>query len=209
MIPGIADSYTQKIMDLFRTLPKGTKAILFGSRAKGNYREGSDIDIALKGTSLTIQIWGDSHGWSKKKSPPFEVIKIIELSARRKLKDKAFLQQKYVEEQRSMQDIGKMIGCTGRTVLNYLRQNEIIVRPIGARAPRNKVVPYGYQMRGIKMVKLTKQQNILSDIGRWREQGESYRKIAEKLNGMGIQTRSGKGKWHARSIMVVAHRMER
>lgn len=29
-------------------------AVLFGSRAMGNYKNGSDIDLALKGSSLTI-----------------------------------------------------------------------------------------------------------------------------------------------------------
>lgn len=30
------------------------EAVLFGSRAKGNFRPGSDIDIALKGQGLTL-----------------------------------------------------------------------------------------------------------------------------------------------------------
>ena len=30
------------------------KAIIYGSRAKGNYRKGSDIDLVLKGESLNI-----------------------------------------------------------------------------------------------------------------------------------------------------------
>ncbi|MBI4365344.1 MAG: nucleotidyltransferase domain-containing protein, partial [Deltaproteobacteria bacterium] len=29
------------------------EVILFGSRAKGNYREGSDIDLAVKGQGIT------------------------------------------------------------------------------------------------------------------------------------------------------------
>lgn len=31
------------------------QAIIFGSRAKGNYKNGSDVDIALKGKNLTDQ----------------------------------------------------------------------------------------------------------------------------------------------------------
>ncbi len=30
------------------------KALVFGSRAKGNYRQGSDVDICLKGDNLSI-----------------------------------------------------------------------------------------------------------------------------------------------------------
>lgn len=32
-----------------------SEAFLFGSRAKGNFRNGSDIDIALKGDQLSLQ----------------------------------------------------------------------------------------------------------------------------------------------------------
>lgn len=32
--------------------PSVTRAVLFGSRAKGNFREGSDIDLGLEGEDL-------------------------------------------------------------------------------------------------------------------------------------------------------------
>lgn len=35
------------------------EAIIFGSRAKGNYRNGSDVDIALKGTALNYETTTD------------------------------------------------------------------------------------------------------------------------------------------------------
>ncbi len=34
-------------------------ALIFGSRAKGNYRPGSDVDIALKGQGLTRRMVAD------------------------------------------------------------------------------------------------------------------------------------------------------
>ena len=37
---------------VFRQHPKVRKVILFGSRAKGNYRTGSDIDLALVGSDI-------------------------------------------------------------------------------------------------------------------------------------------------------------
>jgi predicted nucleotidyltransferase len=54
-IPGVPDQYGQKILDLFGILPRGAQVILFGSRAKGNHREGSDIDLALKGAGFSLQ----------------------------------------------------------------------------------------------------------------------------------------------------------
>lgn len=36
-------------------LSSGTAAILYGSRAKGTFHNGSDIDLALKGQGLALQ----------------------------------------------------------------------------------------------------------------------------------------------------------
>lgn len=36
--------------------PALEEAIVFGSRAKGNYRQGSDVDLALKGKEITYAI---------------------------------------------------------------------------------------------------------------------------------------------------------
>ncbi len=55
-IPGINEPYSQAILQLFQNLPKDLEVILFGSRAKGNFREGSDIDIALKGAGATLDL---------------------------------------------------------------------------------------------------------------------------------------------------------
>ena len=37
-------------MDVFSHFSEVQEAVLFGSRAMNNYRQGSDIDIAVKGT---------------------------------------------------------------------------------------------------------------------------------------------------------------
>jgi predicted nucleotidyltransferase len=43
-----------KIKLIFANYPDIDKAILYGSRAKGNYREGSDIDISLIGNNINL-----------------------------------------------------------------------------------------------------------------------------------------------------------
>ncbi|MGK5081770.1 nucleotidyltransferase domain-containing protein [Bdellovibrionota bacterium FG-1] len=54
-IPGISSLYSKQILGLFSALPQGTSVILFGSRAKGNYREGSDVDLALRGAEVSFE----------------------------------------------------------------------------------------------------------------------------------------------------------
>lgn len=51
---GLKVSTIAAIQSVFKTYPQVEKAILYGSRAKGNYRNGSDIDLVLVGESLTL-----------------------------------------------------------------------------------------------------------------------------------------------------------
>jgi predicted nucleotidyltransferase len=42
----------QKIQSVFAQFPQVERVVVYGSRAKGNYRQGSDIDLTLYGESL-------------------------------------------------------------------------------------------------------------------------------------------------------------
>ncbi len=46
---GLAESVTERICGVFSHYPQIEQALLYGSRAKGNYRQGSDIDLTLVG----------------------------------------------------------------------------------------------------------------------------------------------------------------
>lgn len=51
---GLSDRVLEQILSVLRRYDKVEKAVIYGSRAKGNYRPGSDIDITLFGKGLTI-----------------------------------------------------------------------------------------------------------------------------------------------------------
>lgn len=51
---GLKDKVVQEIGGIFSQYPQIEKAILYGSRARGNYRNGSDIDLTLQGKGLTL-----------------------------------------------------------------------------------------------------------------------------------------------------------
>jgi type I restriction enzyme S subunit len=53
---GLDDATIQKIQDVFAAFPQVDKVILYGSRAKGNYKPGSDIDFTLKGENLALSV---------------------------------------------------------------------------------------------------------------------------------------------------------
>jgi len=55
---GLSEQTIEKICGVFARHPAIDKAVLYGSRAKGNFKPGSDIDLALFGDSLTSREFG-------------------------------------------------------------------------------------------------------------------------------------------------------
>ena len=58
---GLKDIHINKIQSVFENYSNIEKAILYGSRAKGNYRNGSDIDLTLVGENLDLS----TSGWNR------------------------------------------------------------------------------------------------------------------------------------------------
>lgn len=51
---GLNEIDIARINETFANFPAIEQAVIFGSRAKGNYKPASDIDITLKGKQLNI-----------------------------------------------------------------------------------------------------------------------------------------------------------
>jgi predicted nucleotidyltransferase len=49
---GLSDTVIEELKGVFRRHPNIQKVLIFGSRSKGNYRVGSDIDLAVIGKDL-------------------------------------------------------------------------------------------------------------------------------------------------------------
>lgn len=52
MTYGLTPDTLEKMTSMFARMAKLEEVIIYGSRAMGNYRAGSDIDLALRGTNL-------------------------------------------------------------------------------------------------------------------------------------------------------------
>ena len=53
---GLKESDLENIISILQQQPEVEEAIIFGSRAKGNFRIGSDVDIAVKGSLLNFKL---------------------------------------------------------------------------------------------------------------------------------------------------------
>ena len=52
---GLSEKNIKELTSILASFPHIEEAIIYGSRAKGNYRSGSDVDLSLKGAELTYK----------------------------------------------------------------------------------------------------------------------------------------------------------
>lgn len=60
---GLSDQSYKLLLGAFKRYRQVEEVILFGSRAKGNYKKGSDIDLAIKGKNCTASLALDIKGF--------------------------------------------------------------------------------------------------------------------------------------------------
>jgi uncharacterized protein len=53
---GLSEATVKKIQDVLAGFPQVEKAVLYGSRAKGTFKPGSDIDLTLFGSELSFSL---------------------------------------------------------------------------------------------------------------------------------------------------------
>jgi len=56
---GLSDETIEQIRGVLARHPAIEKAVLYGSRAKGTFKPGSDIDLSLHGATITVNELGD------------------------------------------------------------------------------------------------------------------------------------------------------
>ena len=59
---GLTDRTVAQIHEVLARFPEVEKALLYGSRARGNFKRGSDIDLTLLGAEVTQKILGEIQG---------------------------------------------------------------------------------------------------------------------------------------------------
>ncbi len=71
---GITPKSYQLIQDTFPKYPEIEEVIIFGSRAKGTYKHGSDIDLAIKGKHCNNKIAMNISGILNEELPiPYKI----------------------------------------------------------------------------------------------------------------------------------------
>jgi uncharacterized protein len=84
---GLSDRTVQTLLGIFAKQPTIRAAIVYGSRAKGNYREGSDIDISLDAPDLSFDALGSILGELDDSDVPY----LVDLSKLQDIKNPALI----------------------------------------------------------------------------------------------------------------------
>lgn len=84
---GLSDDTIQKMSGVFTQYQQIEEVIIYGSRAKGNFREGSDIDLCLIGDFLSEEIC--SRVWLG--LDDLDLVYLIDLSLRKSLSSESLL----------------------------------------------------------------------------------------------------------------------
>jgi predicted nucleotidyltransferase len=80
---GLKEFELEYIIDAIKKFHEIEKAVIFGSRAKGNYKPGSDVDIGIYGENITFDTVSALHAMLEEKGPLpyfFDIVDYTHLS---------------------------------------------------------------------------------------------------------------------------------
>ena len=66
---GLQDEDLEYIITAIARFPEIRQAVIFGSRAKGNYKPGSDVDIAVIGENVSLHAIASLHSLLEEEGP--------------------------------------------------------------------------------------------------------------------------------------------
>ncbi|UZQ49471.1 nucleotidyltransferase domain-containing protein [Clostridium kluyveri] len=77
---GLKEFDLEYIVDAIKKFDEVDKAVIFGSRAKGTYKNGSDIDIAIYGEKITLDVLSALHTTLEEESPMPYLFDIVDFT---------------------------------------------------------------------------------------------------------------------------------
>lgn len=136
--------------------------------------------------------------------PPAQIQVITHIKHVSLLKIKSFLQQRYIEERLTINQIAAVTLSSRSTVIKYLRAAEI---PIRDEEHRIGGSTYGERKVNGRFIKNHKELELMEKIRTLKNQGLGMQQIADLLQGLNLPTKRG-GKWSRKVVHSILKRME-
>ena len=125
---------------------------------------------------------------------------MIEYSVIPKYLDRDFLYQKYAIERLSCEEISKQLSTARTTILKHLKLHGIPVRKPGTNTNRKRGLAYGARCLKREKVQHKRELENIKKMRELRDKGFSYWRIADVFNSMKVSTKTGRGKWHGKTV---------
>ena len=77
---GLTEQDLRTLKKIFLETPQVEKVILFGSRAMGNYKPGSDVDLAISGSNINFDVVSRLHARLEEQSPMPYFFDVVDLN---------------------------------------------------------------------------------------------------------------------------------
>ena len=120
------------------------------------------------------------------------------------LNDKDFLYQKYTVEGANLAYIADLAGVSKTTVKDRVKSFGLKRQDDGPRLRGQ--VPYGWRLLKGKLVEHLGEQKIIGQLAVKRGDGASYGDLVDWLNGDGMKTKNGAGKWDRPTVYKILKR---
>lgn len=92
--------------------------------------------------------------------------------------------------------------------MKRLKECDIELRPVGSNQKRKRGLGYGERVKKRNVIEHKRESEAIRKMIELRDKGYSYRKIAEILNTMKVPTKTGKGRWHGKTIHQILMRLK-
>ena len=133
--------------------------------------------------------------------PNTQVVDTVQFTLPKPPLQEIFLKEKYLQEGLSSHEIAALTFSSRSHVTRCLKRFEIPLSPITRRVNGSHV--YGFKKHKGKSCQMKKEQEVIKLIKLHRSIGLSYQKIADKLNGLNIETKTAKGAWYPKVLRQI------
>ena len=118
-------------------------------------------------------------------------------------RSESYLRQKYEAEKLSIKEIAAEIFSSRTAVAAHIKAYGIPIRPNDLLHKTRAQLRYGEAWRKRQVAIHQRERDNIEKMRQLRAQRFSYWKIADVFNSMKVPTKTGRGRWHARSIQTV------
>lgn len=118
--------------------------------------------------------------------------------------NETFLRLKYLKEGLSSAEIGALTFSSRATVTRKLNEFGIPLKTV-TRRESGRIV-YGFRQYSGKAIPVKKEQVVIKKILLLRKRRLSYRAVADELNRLQVQTKTGSNYWYPKVVRQIAMR---